>query len=158
MKRFLNIRILMLTLTMLVAAIAVGAVERPFAGTGSGIAVIGAEPDGKVAAVVTGSGNATHLGVFTNLGKVFFGDPDPSNPNLVHPTGNVTFTAANGDKLETSVENGTMDLSTGIGVGDFRWIGGTGRFANVSGVIHGVVEQNFVTGAYQITLVGDINY
>ena len=158
MTRFLNTKILMLTVTLLVAAIAVGATERPFSGTGSGIAVIGVEPDGTAAAVVTGTGNATHLGIFTNSGKVFFGDPDPSNPNLVHPTGNATFTAANGDKLESILENGTVDLSTGLGEGDFRLTGGTGRFANASGVIHGVVEQNFLTGAYQITMVGHIDY
>ena len=158
MTRFLNPKILMLTATLLVAAIAVGAAERPFSGTGSGIAVIGPEPDGKLAAVVTGTGNATHLGIFTNSGKVFFGDPDPSNPNLVHPTGYSTFTAANGDKVESILENGTVDLSTGVGEGDFRVTGGTGRFANATGITSYVVEQNLLTGAYEITLVGSINY
>jgi hypothetical protein len=157
MTHFLKSRILVLTATLLVAAIAVGATERPFAGSGSGIAVMSVDADGIPSAVVTGSGNATHLGMFTNAGKVVF-HPDASNPNLAHPSGAVTFVAANGDKLEAVIEGGTVDLTTGFGDGDFRFIGGTGRFANATGIIHGVVEQNFVTGAYQITIVGNINY
>src|SRR6185369_17307961 len=157
MTRFLKTRILVLTAALLVAAIAVGATERPFSGNGSGIAVMSINSDGLPSAVVTGSGNATHIGMFTNSGNVVF-NPDASDPNLAHPSGNVTFTAANGDKLEAVIESGTVDLRTGLGDGDFRWIGGTGRFANATGVIHGVVEQNFVTGAYQITIVGNINY
>ena len=157
MKRFLNTRILVLTATLLLAAIAVQAIERPFAGTGSGIATPSVDADGNITAVVTGSGNATHLGVFTNVGKVSFID-DPSDPNLAHPAGAVTFTAANGDKLETVIADATQDKTTGIGTGHFRFVGGTGRFANATGIISAVVEQNFVTGAYQMTMVGNVNY
>ena len=158
MKRSLTVKILVLTLTLLVGSLAVTATERPFSLNGKGIAIpildgngnfIGAEP--------TGSGNATHLGMFTNTGRVNF-TPDASNPNILHPTGGGVFTAANGDKLNFVIVNGALDLTTGIGTGDFAFAGGTGRFANATGHTSGVVQQNIVTGAYELTLVGTIDY
>ncbi len=158
MKRSLFMKFLVLTLTLLVGSLAVTATERPFSANGRGIAipifdgngnVVGAEP--------SGSGNATHLGMFTNTGKVNF-TPDASNPNILHPTGGGVFTAANGDKLNFIIINGDLDLTTGIGTGDFEFTGGTGRFANATGHTSTVIEQNVITGAYQMTLVGSIDY
>jgi hypothetical protein len=158
MKRSLSMKLLALTLTLLVGSLAVTATERPFSLNGTGIAlpildgngnVIGAEP--------TGSGNATHLGMFTNTGKVSF-TPDASNPNILHPSGGGVFTAANGDKLNFVIISGALDLTTGIGTGDFAFTGGTGRFANASGHTSGVIQQNVVTGAYELTMVGNIDY
>lgn len=157
MTRFLKTRILVLTATLLVAAIAVAATERAFSATGRGIAALSVDANGIISADVTGSGNATHLGVFTNVGKVYF-NPDPSDPNIAHPTGEATFTAANGDKLKFVIEDGVADLTTGLGSGHFRFDGGTGRFANATGITSYVVEQNLLTGAYEITMVGNINY
>ncbi len=158
MKRSLFMKFLVLTLTLLVGSLAVTATERPFSANGRGIAtpifdgngnVVGAEP--------SGSGNATHLGMFTNTGKVNF-TPDASNPNILHPTGGGVFTAANGDKLNFIIINGDLDLTTGIGTGDFEFTGGTGRFANATGHTSTVIEQNVITGAYEMTLVGSIDY
>lgn len=56
------------------------------------------------------------------------------------------------------VTSGDLDVTTGTGTGDFEFTGGTGRFANATGHTSAVVEQNFVTGAYEITLVGNIDY
>ena len=156
MKRFLNIKILALALVLLVGSVSVSAQERAFSCTGKGIATI--IPGGSVLmADVIGSGNGTHLGLFTSSGRVYF-NPDANDPNLVHPTGQATFTAADGDKLDVIVEDSTMNLTTGIGTGTFRFSGGTGRFANATGSISVVVEQNFVTGAYELTAVGKIDY
>ena len=158
MKRSLSIKFLALTLMLLFGSLAVAATERPFSLNGTGIAtpildgngnVIGAEP--------TGSGNATHLGMFTNTGKVSF-TPDASNPNILHPSGGGVFTAANGDKLNFIIITGALDLTTGIGTGEFEFTGGTGRFANATGHTSGVIQQNVVTGAYELTLVGNIDY
>jgi len=158
MKRSLSMKFLVLMLTLVVGGLAVTATERPFSANGKGIAipifdgngnVVGAEP--------TGSGNSTHLGMFTNTGRVNF-TPDASNPNILHPTGGGVFTAANGDKLNFIIVNGALDLTTGIGTGDFEFTGGTGRFANATGHTSTVIEQNVVTGAYEMTLVGNINY
>ena len=156
--KVLSIKTLVLTLTLLLASIAVVATERAFSGHGSGVLVPILDANGNViAGDVIGSGNATHLGTFTNDGRVIF-TPDSSNPTIVHPSGAGSFTAANGDKLTFVIENGTMDLTTGLATGDFRFTGGTGRFASATGVAPGVVQQNFVTGGYELTMVGNINY
>jgi hypothetical protein len=70
----------------------------------------------------------------------------------------ITYVASNGDGLPTFIENGRMDLRTGIATGDMVFQSGTGRFEGASGRAAIVVEQNFVTGAYTFTMVGNINY
>jgi len=158
MKRSLLMKFLVLTLTLLVGSLAVTATERPFSLNGTGIAVPILDGNGNVVgAEPTGSGNATHLGMFTNTGQVSF-TPDPSNPNILRPAGGGVFTAANGDKLNFVIVSGALDLTTGIGTGDFAFTGGTGRFANATGHTSGVIQQNVVTGAYVLTLVGNIDY
>jgi len=158
MKRFLNIKTFALALILLLGNMPVGAQERPFSCSGKGVATI--LPGGGVpVADVIGTGNATHLGQFASAGRVTF-NPDANDPTLVHPSGHATFTAADGDKLETvfSAEETSMDLTTGIGGGIFHFTGGTGKFANATGSISVVVVQNFITGAYELTAVGKIDY
>jgi len=158
MKRSLSLKFLVLTFTLLAGSLAVTATQRPFSLNGTGIAIPILDGNGNVVgAEPTGSGNATHLGMFTNSGRVDF-TPDPSNPNLLHPAGGGVFTAANGDKLNFVIISGALDLTTGIGTGDFAFTGGTGRFANATGRTSGVIQQNVVTGAYELTLVGNIDY
>ena len=158
MKRSLSLKILVLTLTLLVGSLAVTATERPFSLNGTGIAIPILDGNGNVVgAEPTGSGNATHLGMFTNTGHVDF-TPDAANPAILHPSGGGVFTAANGDKLNFVIISGALDLTTGIGTGDFDFTGGTGRFANATGRTAGVIEQNVITGAYVLTLVGNIDY
>jgi len=158
MKRLLGNKILVLTLTLLVGSVASTATERPFSFNGGGLAVpILNEAGQPIGIDVTGAGNGTHLGTFTTIGQVFF-SPDPNDPTQIIPSGQATLTAANGDKLTFVVADGSQSLITGIGTGHFRFIGGTGRFANATGVISYVVEQNFLTGAYTVTAVGNIDY
>jgi hypothetical protein len=158
MKRSLFMKFLVLTFTLLVGSLAVTATERPFSLNGTGIAIPVVDGNGNViGANPTGSGNATHLGMFTNTGHVDF-TPDASNPTILHPSGGGVFTAANGDKLNFVIVSGSLDLTTGIGTGDFDFTGGTGRFANATGRTSGVIEQNVITGAYVLTLVGNIDY
>jgi len=158
MKYSLLMKSLVLTFTLLVGSLAATATERPFSLHGQGIAIPIVDGNGNVVgAEPTGSGNATHLGLFTNTGHVDF-TPDASNPNILHPSGGGVFTAANGDKLNFVIISGALDLTTGIGTGDFAFTGGTGRFANATGLTSGVIQQNVVTGAYELTLVGNIDY
>jgi len=158
MKRSLSIKLLVLTFTLLVGTLAVTATVRPFSLNGTGIAVPILDANGNfIGAKPTGSGNATHLGMFTNTGEVSF-TPDASNPTILHPSGGGVFTAANGDKLNFVIVSGALDLTTGTGTGEFDFTGGTGRFANATGRTSGVIEQNIVTGAYVLTLVGNIDY
>jgi len=158
MKRSLFMKFLVLTFALLVGSLAVKANERPFSLNGTGIAVPIIDGNGNfVGAEPTGSGNATHLGMFINTGHVSF-TPDASNPTILHPSGGGVLTAANGDKLNFVIISGALDLTTGIGTGDFEFTGGTGRFANATGHTLGVIQQNIVTGAYVLTLVGNIDY
>ena len=158
MKRLISIRSLTLTIMLLMGTIPVAAVDRPFSLTGSGIGSFITDEAGHViGATVNGSGTGTYLGLYTTVGRITF-TPDPDNPILVHPSGEATLTAANGDKLNLIVEDGVMDVTTGIGTGHFRFVGGTGRFANASGITEHVVVQNLVTGAYELTVVGRIDF
>jgi len=158
MKRFVTVKSLILVFALLLGIIPVSATERPFASNGNGIATFITDGAGNVVgATVTLSGNGAHLGLFTGTGTIQF-LPDANDPNISHPAGEVTYTAANGDRLPTVIENGRMDLRTGIATGDMVFQSGTGRFAGASGRAAIVVEQNFVTGAYTFTMVGNINY
>ncbi len=158
MKRFLTVKTFILVFTLLLGTIPVIATERPFASSGNGLAAFITDGAGNVVgANLTLTGNGTHLGQFTGTGTIQF-LPDANDPNISHPAGEVTYVAANGDRLPTVIENGSMDLRTGIATGDMVFQSGTGRFAGVSGRAAIVVEQNFITGAYTFTMVGNINY
>jgi len=156
MKRFITVKSLILAL--LLAIIPVNASERPFASSGNGVASFIIDGGGNVVgANLMLSGNGTHLGSFSGTGKIDF-VPDPNDPSIVIVPGEITYVASNGDRLPTVIENGRVDLRTGIATGDMVFQSGTGRFEGVSGKAAIVVEQNFVTGAYTFTMVGNINY
>jgi hypothetical protein len=158
MKRFVTIKSLILIFALLLGIIPVNATERPYAANGNGLATFITDSNGNVTgATVVVSGNATHLGLFTGSGTIQF-LPDPNDPNISHPAGEVTYVAANGDRLPTIIEDGSMDLRTGIATGYMVFQSGTGRFEGASGKAAIVVEQNFITGAYTFTMVGNINY
>jgi len=158
MKRFVSIRTFILVFTLLLGMIPVGATERPFASNGNGLATFITDSSGNVVgATVVVMGNGTHLGSFTGNGRIEF-IPDANDPNISHPAGEVTYIAANGDRLPSVIENGSMDLRTGIATGDMVFQSGTGRFEGASGRAAIVVEQNFITGAYTFTMVGNVNY
>jgi hypothetical protein len=156
MKRFLTIKSLVLIFALFLAIIPVNAAERPFASSGNGVATFFSDDAGNFGANLSLSGNGTHLGLFTGSGRILF-LPDANDPNISHPAGEVTYVAANGDRLPTVIEDGAMDLTTGIATGYMVFQSGTGRFQGASGKAAIVVEQKIVTGAYKLTIVGKIN-
>jgi hypothetical protein len=162
MKRFLKIRSLMLTVILLLGTLPVAAIdrpvqiERPFALNGSGLAAFITDEAGNViGANVTASGTATHLGLWTAVGNVRF-TPDPITGQL-RSEGMATLTAANGDKLEVVLE-GSLDPATNTDQGVFHFVGGTGRFDDVSGSAAFVVTINPLSGGFEMTMVGKIRY
>jgi len=158
MKHFVGVRSLILFFALLLGIIPVTASERPYAASGNGMATFITDGAGNVTgATVVVTGNATHVGEFTGTGTIQF-LPDANDPNISHPAGEVTYIASNGDRLPSVIENGSMDLRTGIATGDMVFQSGTGRFEGASGRAAIVVEQNFITGAYTFTMVGNVNY
>ena len=158
MKRFITVRSLILVFDLMLGMIPGSATERPYAASGNGVAAFITDSAGNVVgANLTLSGNGTHVGMFSGTGKIQF-QPDSNDPNIVIVPGEITYIASNGDRLPTIIENGRMDLRTGIATGDMVFQSGTGRFEGASGKAAIVVEQNFITGAYTFTMVGNVNY
>jgi hypothetical protein len=158
MKRFVTVKTLILVFALLLGITPLSATERPFASSGNGLATFVTDSAGNVVgATVVVSGNGTHLVLFSGNGTIQF-LPDANDPNISHPAGNVTYIAANGDRLPSVIEDGSMDLRTGIATGYMVFQSGTGRFEGASGRAAIVVEQNFITGAYTFTMVGNVNY
>lgn len=156
MKRFITIRSLMLTIVLLLGTIPAAAVERPFALNGTGVGqFITNEAGLPISANVTGSGTATHLGLWTTTGTVNYGPPDENG--LIPSSGEATIIAANGDTLNVVVQ-GILNLGAGTDTGTFTFVGGTGRFVGVSGSADFVVTVNPLTGGFELTMVGRINY
>ena len=155
MKRLFNIRSIMLTIVLLLGAIPVAAIERPFALNGRGVGTFHTDEAGNViSADVTASGTATHIVLCTTAGSVRY---TRDENGVVHSAGETTIIAANGDKLEVAVE-GILDQASGTDHGTFRFLGGTGRFEGVSGSAEFVVTLIPLTGGFELTLVGTINY
>ena len=161
MKRILNSTALTLTAFILLATVSVVAVERPFALNAKGVATFNIDASGNpVSAGVSSSGTATHLGSTTTVGTINF-TPDPANPGrlLTHGTG--TMTAANGDTVQLEL-NGALVPTPGSATAtdkfDVSFVGGTGRFAGAHGTGNGIVVVNLLTGAFELTIVGDIDY
>ena len=155
MKHITKIRALMLTLSLLLGTIPAFAVERPFALHGSGVATLITDPSGMpIGAVATGSGTATQLGQWTVIGNPKY---TPDADGVLHSSGEATLTAANGDKLQVAID-GILDPVAGVDQGVFHFLGGTGRFEGASGSANFVVNINPVTGGFDLTVVGKINY
>lgn len=162
MKRILKSTVLTLTAVLLLGTLPVLAIERPFALNGKGVATFVVDGSGiPVSANVTSSSTATHLGLCTTVGIVTF-SPDPDHPGRLLSHGTGMITAADGDTIQIEFD-GALDppapgSATGVDKPLFRFVGGTGRFAGASGSANAVVLVNLLTGAFEITMVGDIDY
>ena len=155
MKRFTKIRTLMPILFLLLGTIPVSATERPFALSGSGVATLITNEAGMpIGAIPTGSGTATHLGQWTVTGNVKY---TPDANGVLHSSGDATITASNGDKVQIQIE-GILDPVAGMDQGIFHIVGGTGRFEGATGDANFVVQLNPLTGGFDLTVVGKINY
>ena len=155
MKRFTKTRTLMLITFLLLVTISASAVERPFALSGAGVATLITDDAGNlIGATPTGSGTATHLGRWTVAGNVNY---TPDNNGVLRSNGVATITAANGDTLQVQID-GILDPVAAVDQGVFRMVGGTGRFAGATGEAKFVVSINPLTGGFELTVVGKIDY
>lgn len=155
MKRFMKIRTLMLVTFLLLGTMPAFAVERPFALKGTGVATLIIDENGHlVGATPTGSGTATHLGQWTVSGNVAY---TPDSNGVLRSSGDAIIVASNGDKLYTKIV-GILDPVAGMDQGVFYFVGGTGRFEGASGSANFVVSINPVTGGFDLTVVGKLDY
>ena len=164
MKRILNSTVIALAAFLLLGSLPVMAIERPFALNGNGAATFTIGEGGvPISADVTSTSNATHLGLCTTIGRVNYTPAnDPEHPGRLLSSGSGTITAANGDMLQVEF-NGVLDPPpqgsiTATDNPTFRFVGGTGRFVGASGTAKAVVVVNLGTGAFEITMVGNIDY
>lgn len=164
MKRILNLTVFAITAVLLLGSLPVLAKDRPFALNGAGVATFTVNEAGiPVSAEVTSTSNATHLGLCTTVGTVnYVPANDPEHPGRLLSSGSGTITAANGDTLLIQF-SGVLDppepgSATAIDKPTFQFVGGTGRFAGASGSAESVVIVNLATGAFEITMVGKIDY
>ena len=93
------------------------------------------------------------LGLWTVAGNVTY---SPDN-GVLRSGGEATLTAANGDKLEFEID-GVLDPITATDQVVFRFVGGARRFQAASGSADFVVTINPLTGGFELTVVGRINF
>jgi len=136
MKRYLfRISISLLTLALIgVSAFTALAVTRPFHLVEHGTLTV--DKDGNL--VTDGTGTATHLGRF-DLHRT--ATLTPTREGDLEVDGQATLTAANGDRLESTIK-GTLNPQTGKAVLTYEWKGGTGRFQNATGATVWLVQVN----------------
>ena len=109
----------------------------------------------------TGAGQASGLGISQNTADVLLepGVPTPC-ANGVANINTETLIAANGDTLVIRMNDVACPVSPTVlhGTGHWDVVGGTGRFAGMSG--HGTSEGNgdFAAGTFEFTLTGTLSH
>lgn len=101
-----------------------------------------------------GSGEATHLGRYSETGSVLFSPT--ADPTVLHIDALATYTAANGDQL-SAIITGTLNGVTGVITATVTYVGGTGRFANATGS-SSLAGQLLDGGAISVAVEGTIDY
>ena len=154
MKRYLSrisISLMILALVGLTALTSL-AVPRPFHLVEHGTLTVTKDGD-NLALITDGTGTATHLGRF-DLHRT--ATLKPTMEGELEVDGQATLTAANGDRLESSIK-GTLNPQTGKAVLIYEWKGGMGRFQNASGTTVWLVQVN-PDQTYDVVADGIINY
>lgn len=121
------------------------AVERPHASHGTAQFT----PTGFV-----GAGLATHLGRYTEVGGITFGEP--TGPTSVAVTAWAVYTAADGDRLCARFF-GELDFQTGAINATVTYVGGSGRFDGASGSAT-LTGQLLPDGTISVSVQGTIDY
>ena len=150
MNRFISQRPFALVLaavaTLALAASAAPAAERPHVSQGTAQFVNAND--------FVGTGHATHLGQYTEVGSAAFSPT--ADPTVLQVDAWSIYTAANGDQLY-AVFTGHLDGVTGVLTATATYVGGTGRFANASGTAT-LSGQLLGGGAIEVAVKGTIDY
>jgi len=101
-----------------------------------------------------GSGKATHLGRYTEVGSVQF---TPTGvPTVLRIDARSTYTAADGDQLDATFI-GQLDLLTGVITATVTYEGGTGRFEDAGGSAT-LSGQMLPDGTIAVVVEGTVDY
>jgi hypothetical protein len=101
-----------------------------------------------------GSGYATHLGEYTEVGGASFSPT--ADPTVLRVDAWAVFTAANGDQLYETI-TGRLDLQTGVITATVTYVGGTGRFDDAGGSAT-LSGQMLPDGTIAVSVEGTIEY
>ena len=101
-----------------------------------------------------GTGYATHLGQYTEVGVITFGDF--TGPTTMAITAWSTYTAANGDQLD-ALFSGELNVESGVITATVTYVGGSGRFDGASGSAT-LTGQLLPGGTIAVSVVGIIDY
>ena len=101
-----------------------------------------------------GSGRATHLGRYTEVGSAQFSPT--ADPTVFRIDAWSVYTAANGDQLY-AVFTGQLDGLTGAITATGTYVGGTGRFDDASGSAT-LSGQMLPGGTISVSVAGTIDY
>jgi hypothetical protein len=101
-----------------------------------------------------GSGRATHLGNYTEVGSASFSPT--ADPTVLRVDAWVVLTAADGDQLYETI-TGQLDGLTGVITATVTYVGGTGRFDDASGsaTLSGLMLPG---GRIAVSVEGTIDY
>ena len=138
--------LVLMALTVLTVASSAQAVERPHVSRGTAQFVNAND--------FVGTGTATHLGAYDEVGSAQF-SPTADSTVLQVDAWSI-YTAANGDQLY-AVFTGHLDGVTGVLTATATYVGGTGRFANASGTAT-LSGQLLPGGSIEVATKGTINY
>ena len=105
----------------------------PFKGKAKGEITSLLPGPGGIAVIALSEGTATHLGRFTREEDILL------DPNTGSFTGDIFFTAANGDQLVGTVAGAFTSPTTAAGT--YTFTGGSGRFENATGGADFVVSM-----------------
>ena len=101
-----------------------------------------------------GSGNATHLGRYSETGTVLFTPTE--DPAVLQVDGSIVYTAANGDERHATV-SGQLNGQTGVITATLTYVGGTGRFDDATGSAT-LAGQAGPGGTISVRVSGNIDY
>jgi hypothetical protein len=101
-----------------------------------------------------GSGEATHLGKYTEAGSAQFSPT--ADPSVLRVDAWTVLTAADGDRLYETI-TGRLDLLTGKITATVTYVGGTGRFADASGSAT-LAGQMLPDGTITVAVEGTIDF
>ena len=101
-----------------------------------------------------GAGQATHLGLYTEVGCASFSPT--ADPTVLRVDAWVVLTAADGDQLHETI-TGRLDLLTGVITATVTYVGGTGRFDDADGTAT-LTGQMLPGGSIAVAVEGTIDY